>query len=187
MADLNSSLPVTDTADGTAGSATPSLTTQVGGTDGTNLRALSTDTTGKLNLNNISGTVSLPTGASTSANQTNGSQKTQLVDGSGNVIASYNSQLETADIINSSLSSGSISVSTSAVAARVDGSNLTNRKMLTICPTTGTVYLGATSGVTTATGIPIFKNQVISFAFSANVTPYLIAGSSITVNIIEGS
>lgn len=38
-----------------------------------------------ININNISGTVSLPTGASTSANQTNGSQKTQVVDGSGNV------------------------------------------------------------------------------------------------------
>src|SRR5271166_579094 len=40
---------------------------------------------GAWNINNISGTVSLPTGASTSANQTNASQKTQVVDGSGNV------------------------------------------------------------------------------------------------------
>lgn len=36
-------------------------------------------------ITNITGTVSLPTGASTSANQTNGSQKTQVVDASGNV------------------------------------------------------------------------------------------------------
>lgn len=39
------------------------------GWDGTNLRAISTDSTGKLNVNNISGTISLPTGAATSANQ----------------------------------------------------------------------------------------------------------------------
>lgn len=36
---------------------------------------------------------SLPTGASTSANQTNASQKTQIVDGSGNVIASTSNAL----------------------------------------------------------------------------------------------
>jgi hypothetical protein len=40
------------------------------------------------NINNVSGTVSLPTGAATAANQTNAAQKTQIVDGSGNVIAS---------------------------------------------------------------------------------------------------
>jgi hypothetical protein len=45
------------------------------------------------NINNIAGTVSLPTGASTSANQTNASQKTQIVDGSGNVIASTSNNL----------------------------------------------------------------------------------------------
>ncbi len=36
---------------------------------------------GTWNINNVSGTVSLPTGAATSANQTNGNQKVQLVDG----------------------------------------------------------------------------------------------------------
>ena len=110
-----------------------------------------------------------------------------LTDGSGNSIGSYNSQLAVEDIVNTSLSSGSITVSTTAVAARVSSSNLTNRKQLTIAPTTGTVYLGGSSGVTTATGIPIFQNQVISFSFGASVTPYLIAASSQTVNIIEGA
>jgi len=52
------------------GSAVPANATFVGGTDGTNLRALSVDTSGKLNINNISGTVSLPTGAATAYNQT---------------------------------------------------------------------------------------------------------------------
>lgn len=45
------------------------------------------------NINNISGTVSLPSGASTSALQSNGNQKTQIVDGSGNVIASTSNNL----------------------------------------------------------------------------------------------
>lgn len=38
---------------------------QIAGTDGTTPRVVSTDTTGKLNVNNISGSISLPTGAST--------------------------------------------------------------------------------------------------------------------------
>ena len=41
----------------------------------------------------ISGVIALPSGASTSANQTNGSQKTKIVDGSGNVIASTSNAL----------------------------------------------------------------------------------------------
>lgn len=110
-----------------------------------------------------------------------------LSDGNGNSISSINSQLETADVINTSISSGSIVVSTTAVAARVGSSNLTNRKMLMIAPINNTVYLGASSAVTTATGIPIYPGQVTSFAFSANVTPYLISASSGTVNIFEGA
>lgn len=54
-------------------------------------------------LTNISGTISLPTGAATSANQTNASQKTQIVDGSGNVIASTTNALNV-NVQNSSLS-----------------------------------------------------------------------------------
>jgi hypothetical protein len=43
---------------------------------------------GTWNVTNVSGTVSLPTLAATSTKQSDGSQKTQLVDGSNNVIAS---------------------------------------------------------------------------------------------------
>lgn len=58
MADINSNLPVNDTADGTIGAAAPTIATQVGGTDGTNLRAISTDTSGKvkIDLNDGAGT-----------------------------------------------------------------------------------------------------------------------------------
>lgn len=44
-------------------------------------------------LSNISGTISLPTGAATAANQTNASQKSQIVDGSGNVISATTNSL----------------------------------------------------------------------------------------------
>lgn len=62
-------LGVTLAAGAVPGAAVPNYTDVIGGTDGTNARQISVDTTGKLNINNISGTVSLPTGAATSANQ----------------------------------------------------------------------------------------------------------------------
>lgn len=62
----------TNSANGTTGTAVPTQATQIGGTDGTNLHALSVNTSGQLNVNNISGAISLPTGAATSALQTTG-------------------------------------------------------------------------------------------------------------------
>jgi hypothetical protein len=102
-------------------------------------------------------------------------------DGDGNMYA--------VDTIQNAISSGSITVSTTAIAARVSSANLANRKMLMISPAPagGIVYLGASSSVTVSNGFPIYPGQVISFAFSANVTPYLIAAASTTVNIFEGS
>lgn len=68
----------TQYADGAArGTATGTLAM---GDDGTNIQSLSVDTTGKLNLNNISGAISLPTGASTSALQTTGNASLASID-----------------------------------------------------------------------------------------------------------
>lgn len=62
------------------GAAAPTYMDQVGGTDGTLARAFSVDTTGKLNVNTISGAISLPTGASTSALQTPGNTSVASID-----------------------------------------------------------------------------------------------------------
>lgn len=48
MSDINSNLPIIDLSDGLPGSTSPSYSTQIGGTDGSNLRTLLTDTTGIL-------------------------------------------------------------------------------------------------------------------------------------------
>lgn len=61
---------VTLAAGAVPGSAAPSFVDMVGGTDGTNARQFNVDTTGKLNVNNISGTISLPTGAALDASVT---------------------------------------------------------------------------------------------------------------------
>lgn len=57
--------PVINLEGASNGAAVALRSLQIGGSDGTNLRTLATDTTGKLNLNNISGTITLPTGAAT--------------------------------------------------------------------------------------------------------------------------
>jgi hypothetical protein len=82
---ISGSITATNSANGNTGSAVPAAATQVGGTDGTNLRALSVNTSGQLNVNNISGTVSLPTLAATSTIQTNGTQTTQINNGATTV------------------------------------------------------------------------------------------------------
>lgn len=51
MADINSTLPVTDTADGTDGAVAPVVATEIGGVDGSgNLQSLLVDTAGKLQI-----------------------------------------------------------------------------------------------------------------------------------------
>lgn len=81
MADINSNLPVNDTSDGTAGAVSPTIVQQVGGKDGSgNLQPISVDSTGKVNILNISGAVSLPTGASTAALQSTGNTSLASID-----------------------------------------------------------------------------------------------------------
>ena len=69
---------------GTNNAAIPTSSTLVGGSDGTTLRPIKTDATGIVQAAVTSSV--LPTGAATSANQTSGSQKTQISDSSGNAV-----------------------------------------------------------------------------------------------------
>lgn len=64
MADIDANLPDRDAADGTTGSAVPALSSQVAGSDGTNLRTLRTDSSGNLF---ISGRVVLSPSSPTTA------------------------------------------------------------------------------------------------------------------------
>jgi hypothetical protein len=81
---------------------------------------------------------------------------------------------------------GAVSVSSTAVEARVGGSRYANRKLLTIIPTNGTLYYGYSNSVTVATGTPIFKNQLCILAV-ADVAVWLIAANATDVRITEGA
>lgn len=92
-----------------------------------------------------------------------------------------------ADIINTSGQNRAQSVTTSAAEALGAASILANRKFISLTPTNGTIYWGFVVGVTTSTGSPIFKNQCVTIAASANVHIYVIAGATTDVRIAEGS
>lgn len=90
------------------------------------------------------------------------------------------------DVINVSGVEGAISLSTTAVEVRVGGSRLTGRKSVTIRPTTGDIYWGFTSGVTTTTGTPIYNKEFFSYGIDDAHTIYIIATGAVNVRITEG-
>jgi hypothetical protein len=72
-----------------------------------------------------------------------------------------------------------LTVGTSSVEVKVGASPLVNRKMVTLFNNSGSIlYWGFTSGVTIATGTPIFKSQQVTWSSSANQSIFVIAGSA---------
>jgi hypothetical protein len=93
-------------------------------------------------------------------------------------IVTANGDLLTDSILNVSGLEGAIVVGTTAVAARVGGANLTDRKVMTIHNNSNsTIYYGYNNTVTTSSGTPIFKNERAIFSVGSNLTVWLIAGS----------
>lgn len=79
------------------------------------------------------------------------------------------------------------SVTTSAAEALGAATILTNRQLLTVTPIDGTVYWGYSSGVTTANGSPIFKNQMATWDATEGCHIYLISAGAVNCRITEGS
>jgi len=90
------------------------------------------------------------------------------------------------DIVSSGVS-GAITVGTSAVEAKVGASRLANRKMLTIQPTNGPVWIGVGTSITSSTGTQIFTNQVLTLSVG-DVPVYIVsAAAGRDVRITEGA
>lgn len=89
-------------------------------------------------------------------------------------------QSAVADIINSGNGvEGFITVSTISTEAKVGASRLAGRKSLTIFNnSSSTMFWGYTNAVTTATGTPIFKDQMIQFEVGDSQSIFLISGSA---------
>jgi hypothetical protein len=73
---------------------------------------------------------------------------------------------------------GAISVSTTAVEAKVGASLYSGRTSLTVYNNgTATIYWGFTNAVTSSTGTPFFKNQQLVFSIEGTASIWLIAAS----------
>lgn len=167
------------------GSATPSTAMMVAGSDGTNLRAIKVSTDGKVEVDNISGTISLPTGAATestisamSTKLTDATQKTKIVDGSGNVISS------TSNAIDINIKSG---VSLTASSTLATGDNTVGRIKIT----DGTNV----AGVTAISAVKVDENTDTILSTSTTVgaiagaitenTAYTYSGISTTIGYAD--
>lgn len=154
MADQISSQPVVDTADGNTGSAVPTVATQVGGSDGTNLRAISVDSSGKVNVNQ--GT----------ANSVANSWPIKVTDGTDTGGVTTNGDQKVADGVRNGGVYGALNIPTAntAVEAKVGASRLTNRKSLIISIENNGVFWGLDNTVTTTSGVPTANGQVLTFS-----------------------
>lgn len=145
---------------------------------------------GTWNINNISGTISLPTGASTSALQTTGNTSLASIDaGIPTALGSTSSvnSMPVVDVLNTAGQNRAQSVTTTAAEALGAATILTNRKMLSIRPTNGIIYWGFTNTVTTTTGTPIYTNEIMTISATDNLHIYVIAASTIDARISEAS
>lgn len=95
------------------------------------------------------------------------------------VSSNSNGKLLSADISNNGGVHGVLTVGTSAVEAKVGGSVLSDRVNLTAYNDSNIIiYWGYDNTVTTSTGTPIHKKQMISWEVGPNTSVYLIAGSA---------
>lgn len=101
--------------------------------------------------------------------------------------ATPNGDQYSSDTIHTSSQYRAQSVTTSAAEATGAASRLTNRKVLCITPTNGTIYWGTSSGVTTITGTPLLAFQTLTLSFTDAVPVYVIAAGTVDARILEGS
>jgi hypothetical protein len=111
------------------------------------------------------------------------------IDGDETVFirATQTQDLGVVDTLFSGGSTAAISVGTVPVEAKAGLTRYTNRKILTVMPTNGSVYWGYDSSVTILNGTEIFRNQFATFCVSDNVEIWLVASGNRDVRISEGA
>lgn len=138
---------------------------------------------GTWNINNISGTISLPTGASTAANQSTMQTTLNAIDagipaalGQTNMsasmpvaIASDQTKLPVKALLTSGGVFGNVAIGTTATEIKVGASRLTGRcNVAFVVIDTNTCYYGEANTVTSSNGIPVAQSQIFNFDIDAN-------------------
>ena len=184
-------LPITGTimstndANGTPGSAIPAKATMIGGSDGTNLRPLSVDNTGKLNVLGpltdaqlrasavpvSASLLPLPTGASTSALQTTGNGFLSSMSTNFNTTISSRASEATVSSIDSKITAvdtGNVTITASALptGAATSAQQTTANASLSSIDTKLTAPLSVTGPLTDtqlrATPVPVSGTVTVS-------------------------
>lgn len=126
--------------------------------------------------------------------QASQSVKIAGADSSGNettfVKATDSGDIQSADLVNVGTGvQSALTVGITSVEIKVGASPLANRKLLTLYNNSNvTIYWGYTSGVTVASGTPIFKSQFITWAVGDQQSIFVIAGAaSNDTRITEGA
>ncbi len=103
-------------------------------------------------------------------------QAVKITDESTFASVQSNNYLQTIDYSNNSGTQNSLNVGTSAVLANCTGSNLSNRKGLSVYNNSSNIiYWGYSNTVTTSTGTPIQKNELVFWKVGPNTNIYLIS------------
>lgn len=80
---------------------------------------------------------------------------------------------------------GAITVTSTPAPLRVGGANMIGRVVITFQPTSGIIYYGFDSSVTTSTGTKVFNNQTVYIELSAQQDLYLVSSGNVDVRIAE--
>jgi hypothetical protein len=86
--------------------------------------------------------------------------------------------VDRADVIKYDFIAGTVTVSTTQTLLKAGATNLSGRQIITIYNSGNhDIYVGP-SGVTTSTGIRIFKRQTITFPYGDGINLYAITSTS---------
>lgn len=158
-------------------------------TDGTNTTAVKAASTAPLSTDPAVVVAISPNGAqSTAALQTTGNTLLSNIDAgipTALGATSASNSMPVVDILTTGSQYRAQSVTTSAALALGGASALTDRKMIHITPTNGTIYWGYNSSVTTSNGTPLFTNQTLYLSIGTGVTVYVIAAATTDARIAE--
>lgn len=151
------------------------MTTKIIGSDSTGLETtpVKSDLNGNLNVVDFA-TSATGSAAPSSASFIGAKNPSNALVG---LLADAVGNLKVTDVLSTGGLQAALTVGTTAVEVRVGASKLANRRLVTVMPQDD-MFWGWTSGVTTATGTPIFKNQLVTFEVNDTVTIYLIASTA---------
>lgn len=97
---------------------------------------------------------------------------------------SYNP--DRSDVLDTTGLTGALTVTTTPIEAKVGSSPLAGRQLLVIQPKANGVFLGYSNTFTTAQGIELFKDQIITIAAGPDLRVWLRTSSgSVNVRIQE--